>query len=516
MRPFRDGGYWLLVPKPWKRRQFVGRIDRVVEAKKCRRLEDIVTVLKSTRKNRRNNIRPDYADGQSLFVLPKTLSKGVRLWKNYEARFKKWLERNGFEPAAADNISEDVPGNECQSPAHELSALNLSSFYEEDPLRGYYTIWHCNTTKVPKKKIATTEKFFDYLDSLSKSAVVERCLSKPPSGGVSGRIEDSSSLSAKGRDTLQRWSRLASHYDAGQESGEDEDPVEMWNRAVENSMICNSSMDLSSISSAPFNEPSSSGIHSCETEGSPMATSTAVRSKGSRSRRQSSRRESEDSPNVAIPHSTSCKDSGKRVEDSEPVESTNSVELAKDQCENRPTPARPDAADGVSELRRRSSRVFALKSMENTPVRRKDSKKGLDKGLPTLDSKDVDGICCETPMTNLENLQDKDIKKSLTAVQSPIISKTGGKDSGSDPSPSSTSRGKSRRTTTPKSASNQSPPVITRSSLRKRTLGTPKSESNEPGGTPNPQMKRTKLQKDSNEGTPRTVTKSSTPSSKKT
>ncbi|EPB75646.1 hypothetical protein ANCCEY_05282 [Ancylostoma ceylanicum] len=438
----------------------------VVEAKKCRRLEDIVTVLKSTRKNRRNNIRPDYADGQSLFVLPKTLSKGVRLWKNYEARFKKWLERNGFEPAAADNISEDVPGNECQSPAHELSALNLSSFYEEDPLRGYYTIWHCNTTKVPKKKIATTEK--------------------PPSGGVSGRIEDSSSLSAKGRDTLQRWSRLASHYDAGQES----------------------------VSSAPFNEPSSSGIHSCETEGSPMATSTAVRSKGSRSRRQSSRRESEDSPNVAIPHSTSCKDSGKRVEDSEPVESTNSVELAKDQCENRPTPARPDAADGVSELRRRSSRVFALKSMENTPVRRKDSKKGLDKGLPTLDSKDVDGICCETPMTNLENLQDKDIKKSLTAVQSPIISKTGGKDSGSDPSPSSTSRGKSRRTTTPKSASNQSPPVITRSSLRKRTLGTPKSESNEPGGTPNPQMKRTKLQKDSNEGTPRTVTKSSTPSSK--
>ncbi|VDM71658.1 unnamed protein product [Strongylus vulgaris] len=39
-------------------------------------------------------------------------------------------------------------------------------------------------------------------------------------------------------------------------------------------------------------------------------------------------------------------------------------------CEYRPTPSRPEAADEVIGLRKKSSRIFALKSMENTPVRK--------------------------------------------------------------------------------------------------------------------------------------------------
>ncbi|KIH50870.1 hypothetical protein ANCDUO_19048, partial [Ancylostoma duodenale] len=438
-----------------------------------------------------------------------TLSRGVRLWKNYEAKFKSWLETSGFERAPAGGISDDVPGDEWQSTAYELSSLDQSSFYEEDPLRAYYTIWHCNTTKVPKKKIATTEKFFDYLDSLSKSVVVERCLSKPPNGGVSGRIEDPSSLSAKARDTLQRWSRLASHYDAGQESGEDEDPVEMWNRTLENSIIYNNSVNVSSDSLTSFNEPSSSGIHNCEAEGTPMATSTAVRTKGSRSRRSSLKKKSEDSPKIALPHPISCDDSGKPAEVVEPVTST-LVDSVKDQCENRPTPVRPDAADSVSELRRRSSRVFALKSMENTPVRRTNSKKNSRNVSPLLSSKDMDGSSCETPGTNSE-----DVKKG---IQSPAVSITDVKNSGSETSTSSAkksaSKAKSRRANTPKSASNESPSLITRSSLRKRKPETPKSERSKLNGTPkNPRVKRTSSAKNSNEVTPKTAIKSSTPSS---
>ncbi|RCN51868.1 hypothetical protein ANCCAN_01956 [Ancylostoma caninum] len=502
MRPFRDDGYWLLVPKPWKKRQFVDRVDRIAEARKCRRLEDVVSALKSARKNCRNNIRIDHTDGQSLFMLPKTLSRGVRLWKNYEARFKRWLEANVFEHAPADGISDDIPFR--------------SSFYEEDPLRAYYTIWHCNTAKVPKKKIATSEKFFEYLDSLSKSAVVERCISKPPNGGIIGRIEDPSSLSAKGRDTLQRWSRLASHYDAGLESGEDEDPVEMWNRALENSIIYNNSVNASSDLLASFNEPSSSGIQSGEAEGTPMATSTAVRSKGSRSRRLSSRKKSENSPKVAASHSTSCDDSEKPVEALEPVTST-AIDLVKDQCENRPTPARPDAADGVSELRRRSSRVFALKSMENTPVQRKTSKKSSDKISPLLNTKDADGNSCRTPVAGSEDAQKKDTKR----MGSSTVSKSDGKDAASKPSPSSTknsaNRAKSGRSNTPKSSSNESSPVITRSSLRKRKTETPKSENSDLSATPkNPRLKRTNSAKNLNGVTPRTTAKSSTSSSERT
>ncbi|KIH68867.1 hypothetical protein ANCDUO_00800, partial [Ancylostoma duodenale] len=351
--------------------------------------------------------------------------------------------------------------------------------------------------------------FFDYLASLSKSAAVERCISKPPNGGVSGRIEDPSSLSAKARDTLQRWSRLASHYDAGQESGEDEDPVEMWNRALENSIIYNNSVNVSSDLLTSINEPSSSGIYSCEAEGTPMATSTAVRSKGSRSCQLSSRKKSEDSPKVSLPHPTSCDDSGKPVEVVESVTST-LLDSVKDQCKNRPTPTRADAADGVSELRRRSSRVFALKSMENTPVRRANSKKSSDKVSPLLTSKEVDGSSHRTPGANSQDAQ--------KAIQSPAVSTADVENSGSQPSTSSAkksaSKAKSRRANTPKSASNESPSLITRSSLRKRKPETPKSEGSKLNGTPkNPRVKRMSSAKNSNEVTPKTAIKSSTPSS---
>ncbi|KAK6037843.1 hypothetical protein COOONC_24652 [Cooperia oncophora] len=221
MRPFREGGgYWLYVPKPWNGRKRYGIPNGIDKAKKSIRLFDIIEKLQSSKKKHkhRRQVRINYGDGQSLFLLPKTLSKGIHHWNSYESRFKEWMEK--ISKSESHNASADLSSAfECGSSSiNELSLLNHS--FEDDPLRGFYTIWNMNTTRIPKTKLSTSEKVFEHIHGVWKSREVDQLLCKTPKGGVSGRIEDPSLLSAKGRDTLQRWSRVVTHYDEGNVSGE--------------------------------------------------------------------------------------------------------------------------------------------------------------------------------------------------------------------------------------------------------------------------------------------------------
>ncbi|WKX97220.1 hypothetical protein Q1695_013135 [Nippostrongylus brasiliensis] len=231
MRPFLEGdGYWLSIPKPWKRKQ--APPDSKSREEKRLKLERTIESLMATKKRRRKSrTQVSYKEGQSLFVLPKALSKGIRHWKNYEVRFREWTKRNASRSNPIDDDS--YLGSDYENENSNIDMSILSQSCEDDPVRGFYTIWHTNTKKVAKSKLSTPDKVVEYVESVWESTQVERSLSKPPKGAVCGRINDAASLSARARDVLQRWSRVVSRVPAGDDSGEDEDPVEMWNRAVE-------------------------------------------------------------------------------------------------------------------------------------------------------------------------------------------------------------------------------------------------------------------------------------------
>ncbi|KJH51325.1 hypothetical protein DICVIV_02528 [Dictyocaulus viviparus] len=218
---------------------------------KSRRLEKIVRKLRSTAK-RRNSYHSLYREGQSLFILPKTLSKSVRQWKHYEDRFKQWLDNHhiGINRNSQPNSSFPTHGHYTSS-SGDVSYVSHNSTYEDDPLRAFYTIWYLNMNKVSKNKLSTTGGIFEYIGSVWESDPVKRSILKSPKGGISGRIENRLSLSAKARVTLQKWSRVTSIT-----LGEDDDPLDMWNHCMENSMIRHDTNVCSPVSATPFRNSS--------------------------------------------------------------------------------------------------------------------------------------------------------------------------------------------------------------------------------------------------------------------
>ncbi|VDO56484.1 unnamed protein product, partial [Onchocerca flexuosa] len=72
------------------------------------------------------------------------------------------------------------------------------------------------------------------LKELSVSPTVEKCLRVTPKGGITAEvITDKSQLSKRALHTLSRWARLTEDVvQDGYESGYDDDPVEIWNRAI--------------------------------------------------------------------------------------------------------------------------------------------------------------------------------------------------------------------------------------------------------------------------------------------
>ncbi|VDK54738.1 unnamed protein product [Cylicostephanus goldi] len=151
----RDSGYWLFLPKPWRGRKIVKGIDKGTSVSKSKRLENILD-LKLRKKNRRNS-KIDYTKGQSLFVLPKVLSRGIHLWPEYESRLQRWLKSKKLHDSSTSVIHKHEESRASVGSSRRDS-LDQTSFYEEDPIRGFYTIWNFNSVKVPKNKLETTEK----------------------------------------------------------------------------------------------------------------------------------------------------------------------------------------------------------------------------------------------------------------------------------------------------------------------------------------------------------------------
>ncbi|VDO27274.1 unnamed protein product [Haemonchus placei] len=286
-----------------------------------------------------------------------------------------------------EGILEGSEASEGDSQSvNELSLLNHS--YEEEPLRGYYAVWLSSASKASIKKLSTPERVFDYISGVWKSREIGKLLAKSPKGGVHGRIEDISSLSAKGRDVLQRWSRVVSHYDAGNESGEDEDPVEMWNRAVETSMLSSSALspgkcffhEKSSHFSMMFFERTLNNEHGssrkrknyngekenyCDIEEPPLAQSTAIRPKRPELLQQGSTDNSDSSAVVTrvVPQETPVSENVSRanLSDGTPSTSTRKRSKVKDMhSREQKLPATPDGTS--SESRRRSPRLNVTKS----------------------------------------------------------------------------------------------------------------------------------------------------------
>ncbi|XGW11346.1 hypothetical protein V3C99_012671 [Haemonchus contortus] len=367
MPPFREGGgYWFYFPKPWNHMKCPTSNERKI---KSERLSNVVENLRSMKKKSKcgHHRSTSYSKGQSLFLLPKTLSKGVRQWDSNEARFKRWFRKMSEQRAAIAPADSSASEGVSQS-FNELSLLNHS--YEEEPLRGYYAVWLSSASKASIKKLSTPERVFDYISGVWKSREIDKLLAKSPKGGVHGRIEDISLLSAKGRDVLQRWSRVVSHYDAGNESGEDEDPVEMWNRAVETSMLSSSVLSPGTLnnehgSSRKRKNDNGDKENYCDVEEPPLAQSTAIRPKRTDLHQQGSTDNSDSLPVVTRVVSQKSPVSENVLQaksgDDTPSTSTRKRSKVKDMhSREQKLPVTPDGTS--SESRRRSPRLNVTKS----------------------------------------------------------------------------------------------------------------------------------------------------------
>ncbi|KAJ1364025.1 hypothetical protein KIN20_024010 [Parelaphostrongylus tenuis] len=263
MRAFvNGGGYWLCVPKPWNGRKFVTDSQQNFDNRsKSKKIEDIIRRLASARKRQEHQCQLRYREGRSLFVLPKALSKGVRQWKDYESRFKQWLEDNDIRKCCTTESDGDRLAyvNYSQCGSNESRSRHNSSF-EEDPLRAFYTI----TIQI-QVELDLSRKIDCQQQRRCLSIFIQYGLAtkwSTPKGGVSGRIDDPSSMSAKARATLHRWSRIVSQYDIGNESGDDEDPVDMWNRSIGTSIAYQSPDVLPAASCTPLCKPPQKRMHS--------------------------------------------------------------------------------------------------------------------------------------------------------------------------------------------------------------------------------------------------------------
>lgn len=376
MRPFAEGGgYWLCVPKPWNRRKFVDPVRSGISVEKRLRLEGIVEGLQSMKRKHKRGRRPVcYREGQSLFILPKVLSNGICQWKHYEVRLKNWMRNYSANRTRGGSKSKNTSAV-SESGSHSFHDVSmLSQSFEKDPLRAFYTLWHLHTNKAPKNRLLSSEKVLDYIESVWNSPTVDCSISKTPKGGVSGRIEDPSTLTAKGVDTLQRWSRVVSHFEAGYESGEDEDPVEIWNRAVETSMLHHSLNSSGSTNETPRDSRKrkyQENVPPERAQKSPSASTAAVETtiptrSGAR-RQEDSPKAKRSPPKISLePHRAVKSDSAPTQ-----VASTSAlpVYLNDDQCAS--TSSRLDEQSmsspvyGISSAgRRRSNRILVTNPMD--------------------------------------------------------------------------------------------------------------------------------------------------------
>ncbi|EFO21485.1 hypothetical protein LOAG_07005 [Loa loa] len=161
---------------------------------------------------------------------------GHENWGKYVQRIQHWTqkleqrERNISANSSSLNDQSQMSynGNQVEN-VPIFTSLPVTS---AALLRSFYTIWHIG--RISRKSLKTSEETNAALKKLSVSPTVEKCLQNPPKGGITAElITDRSQLSKRALHTLSRWARMTEDVvQDGYESGYDDDPVEIWNRAI--------------------------------------------------------------------------------------------------------------------------------------------------------------------------------------------------------------------------------------------------------------------------------------------
>uniref|UniRef100_A0A915PFY9 Uncharacterized protein n=1 Tax=Setaria digitata TaxID=48799 RepID=A0A915PFY9_9BILA len=154
----------------------------------------------------------------------------------YAQKIQQWAKkckrrkRNGPFSSSFTHNQSRVSCNDRQS--ENVPVFQSESTAKAALLRSFYTIWYIG--RITRKSLRSSEETEMALKELSLSPVVEKCLVVVPKGGIGAEmITDKSQLSKRALQTLSRWARITEGViQDGYESGYDDDPVEIWNRAI--------------------------------------------------------------------------------------------------------------------------------------------------------------------------------------------------------------------------------------------------------------------------------------------
>ncbi|CAG9534073.1 unnamed protein product [Cercopithifilaria johnstoni] len=161
---------------------------------------------------------------------------GHENWRSYKQRMQDWIQTMN-QKNWNSQFSSSFVMNQSQISYDDNQLENMPTFTVVSTtstalLRSFYTIWHIG--RISRKSLKTNEETKTALKELSVSPIVEKCLRVVPKGGITAEvIADKSQLSKRALHTLSRWARMTEDVvQDGYESGYDDDPVEIWNRAI--------------------------------------------------------------------------------------------------------------------------------------------------------------------------------------------------------------------------------------------------------------------------------------------
>uniref|UniRef100_A0A0R3RP89 TFIIS N-terminal domain-containing protein n=1 Tax=Elaeophora elaphi TaxID=1147741 RepID=A0A0R3RP89_9BILA len=234
---------YMTKPKPWctvddsdenriSRYEKARNVDRI-----CRRLviSRAPLILLNCCTSRINKKKCYKRKAEPPFLIRNCIS-GHESWRSYRQKVQDWTQKMeqrkqndlSISSSMLDQSQISYNDNQLENVLTSTAVPATSAVL----LRSFYTIWHIG--RISRKSLKTSEETKTALKELSISPAVEKCLRIVPKGGITAEvITDKSQLSKRALHTLSRWARMTEDVvQDGYESGYDEDPVEIWNRAI--------------------------------------------------------------------------------------------------------------------------------------------------------------------------------------------------------------------------------------------------------------------------------------------
>ncbi|VDK64271.1 unnamed protein product [Onchocerca ochengi] len=230
-------------PKPWRKvndndgnkmrcSRKARNIDRI-----CRQLMIYCapSILLNCHTPRNNKKKCRKRKAEPPFLIRNCI-RGHENWETYMQKIQRWTQKAKQKKQNNTSSSSSVQGQSqisySSTQLENVPAFTAVSTTSTALLRTFYTVWHIG--RISRKSLKTSEETKTALKELSVSPTVEKCLRVTPKGGIAAEvITDKSHLSKRALHTLSRWARLTEDVvQDGYESGYDDDPVEIWNRAI--------------------------------------------------------------------------------------------------------------------------------------------------------------------------------------------------------------------------------------------------------------------------------------------